>query len=219
VSRVWIVPGLAVRRYAQPAAHALQADGHEVNLLDPPGWPGRPPELDSYGRALADDIARNREGVDLLIGLSVGSQAAAVTAAARPGIARLLLVSPTIDPQQRSRHRLLAGWLRGEDHPDSPGTRTHLPDWRRAGPVRIYRTFTSVLRVHLEDVLPQVDAAVTIAHADHDQLSAHAYACELAQLCRAKLLVLPDAPHSWPIGDAIGFCHLVDSLVTTDRDE
>lgn len=216
MSEVWIVPGLAVRRYAMPAAEALGARGHRVRLLDPPGWPGRPPELDRYGHSVADEVSQLSGPLDLLIGLSVGGQAAAVAAADYPGVARLLLISPTIDPAQRSRHALLAGWLRGEDHPDSPAMRTHLPDWRRAGPVRIYRAFASVLRVRLEDVLPHVDAAVTIAHADHDQLSSHAYAAELAQLCGAGFLVLPDAPHSWPVGDNAGFIALVDELLESD---
>ena len=174
MSSVWIVPGLAVHRYAIPSADALRGNGHDVRLLEPPGWPGRPAELDRYGEALAAEIADTVGRVDLLVGLSVGGQAAAVAAATTPGIPRLLLVSPTIDPDHRTRRALLAGWLRGEDHPDSPGTRTHLPDWRRAGPVRIYRTFASVLTVQLEQILPTVDAAVTIAHADHDQLSSHA---------------------------------------------
>ena len=216
VSEVWIVPGLAVRRYAVPAADALRAHGHRVKLLDPPGWPGRPPELDRYGHSVADEIVRASSRIDLLIGLSVGGQAAAVVAADHPGVSRLLLVSPTIGPVQRSRHALLTGWLRGEDHPNSPATRTHLPDWRRAGPARIYRTFASVLRVRLEDVLPHVDAAVTIAHADHDRLSTHGYAAELAQLCRARFLVLPNAPHSWPVGDDAGFIALVDELLAAD---
>ena len=217
MSSVWIVPGLAVHRYAIPAADALRGNGHDVRLVEPPGWPGRPAELDRYGEALAAEIADTVGGVDLLVGLSVGGQAAAVAAATTPGIPRLLLVSPTIDPDHRTRRALLAGWLRGEDHPDSPGTRTHLPDWRRAGPVRIYRTFASVLTVQLEQILPTVDAAVTIAHADHDQLSSHAYAVELARLGRARFLVLPNAPHSWPVGDHDVFCRLVDTLLDTDR--
>jgi pimeloyl-ACP methyl ester carboxylesterase len=216
MSEVWIVPGLAVHRYAMPAAEALRTHGHRVRLLDPPGWPGRPPELDRYGRCVAEELSQLSGRLDLLIGLSVGTQAAAVAAAEDPGVARLLLISPTIDPAQRSRHALLAGWLRGENHPDSPGIRTHLPDWRRAGLARIYRTFASVLRVRLEQVLPHVDAAVTIAHADHDQLSSHAYAAELAQLCRARFLVLPDAPHSWPVGDDAGFIALVHGLLASD---
>ena len=216
MSEVWIVPGLAVRRYAMPAADALPTHGHRVKLLDPPGWPGRPPELDRYGHLVADEISQLSTPLDLLIGLSVGGQAAAVAAADHPGVVRLLLISPTIDPAQRSRRALLAGWLRGEDHPDAPGTKTHLPDWRRAGPARIYRAFSSVLRVRLEEVLPHVAAAVTITHADHDRLSAHAYAAELAQLCRARFLVLPNAPHSWPVGDDAGFIALVDDLLAAD---
>ena len=140
MSSVWIVPGLAVHRYAIPAADALRRKGHDVRLVEPPGWPGRPAELDRFGEALAAEIADTVGGaarealaaeiadtvgdVDLLVGLSVGGQAAAVAAATTPGIRRLLLVSPTIDPDHRTRRALLAGWLRGEDHPDSPGTRT-----------------------------------------------------------------------------------------------
>jgi hypothetical protein len=213
MSRIVIIPGLAVQRYAQPAVAALLAHGHSATLLDPPGWPGRPPELDRYGRAVADQLAGAGRRVDLLVGLSVGTQAAAVAAACGAPVERLLLISPTVGPERRTRRSLLAGWLHGEDHPDSPPLRIQVPDWRRAGPARIYRTFASVLAVPLEEVLPGVSAPVTIAHADHDNLTSHAYAAFLAERHHADFLVLPDAPHSWPIGDEQHFATLVARLL------
>jgi predicted deacetylase len=38
-------------------------------------------------------------------------------------------------------------------------------------------------------------------------------AAELADGAQARLLVMPDAPHSWPIQDADRFIELVDGLL------
>ena len=78
----------------------------------------------------------------MLIGLSVGTQAAAVAGGvAGHLVQQLLLISPTVEPTKRSRFRLLASWLKGEDHPDSPPLSGQVGDWRRAGALRIYQGF------------------------------------------------------------------------------
>ncbi len=213
MARVLIVPGLAVRGYAEPAADALREHGHEAELLPPPTWRGTDTDLRGYGRDLAARINREQRPVQLLVGLSVGTQAAAV-AAAGSAVERLLLISPTVDPGHRNRLRLLTGWLQGEDHPDAPKTRQQIPDWRQAGVSRIFRGFTSATRVHLEDALPAVRSRLVIAHSDVDQLSDHAYAAGLARRFGGRLVIVPDAPHSWPIGDPVRFIELVEDLLS-----
>lgn len=111
--RVLIVPGAAVRRYVEPAAQALQARGVDTELLAAPGGAGVPADLRAYGEQLGRRLAGGPP-VDLLVGLSVGAQAAVVAAAAAPSqLRQLILVSPTVDPQARTAPRLLTRWLSG----------------------------------------------------------------------------------------------------------
>jgi pimeloyl-ACP methyl ester carboxylesterase len=78
---------------------AITAD---ARLLQPPAWRGVEHDLERYVRNLAADIDRAGAPVDVLIGLSAGTQAAAVTASGTDLVQRLVLVSPTIDPAYRS---------------------------------------------------------------------------------------------------------------------
>lgn len=201
-----------MRSYAVPAAEALARHGHEVDLRAAPAWHGQPTDLRRYGVDLAAELDRGDRAVDLLVGLSVGTQAAAVAATQLP-VRQLLLVSPTVDPARRSRIRLFAAWRHGEDHPDAPSLRQHVPDWLRAGPRRIYQGFVSAIEVHLEDVLRDVSAPVTVVHAESDTLSDHSYAVSLCEGPERRFLVMPGAPHSWPIGDHDRWIALVDELV------
>src|SRR4051794_2795008 len=95
VSRIVIVPGLAVRAYARPAALAARRSGLDVELLRPPAWHGAPADLAEYGVRLAERLEDRGGEVDVLVGLSVGSQAAAVAATRTRAVRHLLLVSPT----------------------------------------------------------------------------------------------------------------------------
>ena len=214
MARVLIVPGLAVRSYAEAPARALAEHGYEVELLEPPAWRGTPTDLRAYGARLAAAVDRHDRPVSMLVGLSVGTQAAAVAAAATERVERLLLVSPTVPPELRSRPKLLAQFfLGGNEHPDSPSFGSQLPDWRHAGLSRILAGFSSAVDLHLEDVLTDVRAELTLVHADTDQLTSHAFAAALAADHGGRLVLAPDAPHSWPIGDHDRFLNLVDELM------
>ncbi len=213
------MPGLAVRGYAVGAARALTEAGYAVELEDPPGWANRADDLAAYGRDLATRLTGADGRVDVLVGLSVGTQAAAMAAMVAAGtglVGRLLLISPTVPPELRTRTRLAARFLRGEDHPDSPTWRSQVPDWRRAGVRRIARVFDSALKVRLEDILASVTATLTVVHAEADQLSTLAYGADLATRFGGHLVVVPDAPHSWPVGDPDRFVGLVDQLMRSD---
>lgn len=211
MSSVVIVPGLAVRSFVIPAADALAAAGHQVQLMPAPGWRGVPDRLAAYGDWLAGELAKRDEPVDVLVGLSAGTQAAAVTAAQIP-VSHLLLVSPTVPPERRTRRKLFGSWLRGDQHPDSPTLAQQAPDWLRAGPRRIYRCMVSALEVPLEEVLEAVDASVTLIHAGWDNLTSFDFVNALAVEHALDVIELPAAPHSWPIGDEDRFVALVNSL-------
>ena len=138
-------------------------------------------------------------------------------AATRVAVGRLLLVSPTVAPERRSRRRLLTSWLRGDGHPDSPTLSQQAPDWSRAGVRRIYSCLVSALELPLEDVLPLVAAPVTLVHAGHDNLASYDFAAALAGGHVDPVLELPAAPHSWPIGDERRFVALIGRLVEQAR--
>lgn len=216
MTRVIMVPGLAVRRYLVPAAEALRAAGHEVDLVPPLGWKRSGSDLRRYARRVADRVRRDGPA-DLLIGFSVGTQAAVLAAAGEGVASRLLLISPTIDPDRRSRPAALATWLRGEHHRDSPRFAVQSQDWLRAGVSGINRGLLSAIDVRLEDELPRLSIPVTIVHGDADQISPLPFAADLATRSDHELLIMPDAPHSWPVGDGGRYCRLAGRLLSDGR--
>ncbi|WP_188893152.1 alpha/beta fold hydrolase [Microlunatus endophyticus] len=212
---VIMVPGLAVQGYLRPSAARLRAEGHEVDLLPPIGWPESGTDLDGYAARIVRHAERHGP-VDLLIGLSVGTQAATLAAAGTGAVRRLLLISPTIDPARRSTAAALRAWSRGEQHPDSPRLSVQAHDWVRAGPTGIYRGLQSVIMMRLEEELPRAadpGRPVTVVHGEADQLSPLPFALDVAGRAGARMLIIPDAPHSWPIGDGDRFAALVSDLI------
>jgi len=214
-----MIPGAAVRGYVRSAVERLRHRGVEATLLPAPGEPGAPSDLAEYGRELAARLVDRGSTVDLLVGLSVGAQAAAVAAATpgRPGpprIRRVMLVSPTVDPAARTVPRLVGRWLAG-GRVESPSLLPRqLPDWWRAGPGRIARVVRSAVTVDIERVLPSIDVPVDVVHAERDLITSHAYAARLAAAHNdGRLVVIPGATHSWPHGDEDRFVDLVRSTL------
>jgi hypothetical protein len=213
VAQVVIVPGAAVRSYLRSAVDAVRARGIDVELLPAPGSPGVPADLARYGRRLAERIARGGP-VDVLIGISVGAQAAAVAAAAVPvvRVRNLVLVSPTVDPRSRSVPRLLRRWLVEGRKERSALLLEQAPDWWRAGAGRLYRLVRSAVAVEVERVLPAVEARTTIVHAAADGITSHGYAASLAADHGGRFVVVPGATHSWPYRDGERFADLVEEV-------
>jgi pimeloyl-ACP methyl ester carboxylesterase len=150
--RVIVVPGLAVHAYAELPVQHLRDSGYDARLLQPPAWRGIEHDLERYGRKLATDIDRDGVPVDVLIGLSAGTQAAAVAASLTNLVERVVLVSPTIDPAYRSMIKQSMVFVRGDPH-DKAAFFSQVPDWSRAGIPRILRGFASAIDLHLEDIL------------------------------------------------------------------
>jgi pimeloyl-ACP methyl ester carboxylesterase len=212
LARVIVVPGLAVHAYAEPPVRHLRDNGYDAKLLSPPAWRGVDHDLERYGSKLAADIDREGAPVAVLIGLSVGTQAAAVAAASTDLVKRLVVISPTIDPAYRSMIKQSLVFVRGDPH-DKAGYLSHVPDWSRAGVIRIFRGFASAIALHLEDVLPKVPAAVTVLHAEYDPLTTHSYASSLAKINGARLVLMPGVSHSWPKDDSARFVRFINQLV------
>jgi pimeloyl-ACP methyl ester carboxylesterase len=210
---VIVVPGLAVHAYAELPVQHLRDNGYDARLLQPPAWRGVEHDLERYGRNLAADIDRDGAPVDVLIGLSAGTQAAAVAASLTELVERVVLVSPTIDPAYRSMIKQSMVFVRGDPH-DKAAFLSQVPDWSRAGIPRILRGFASAIALHLEDILPNVQAAVTIVHTEHDPLTTHAYASSLAEANGARLVLMPGASHSWPKADSARFLRFINDVVS-----
>jgi hypothetical protein len=214
MARVLVVPGLAVHAYAELPVRHLYDNGHDARLLEPPAWRGVDHDLERYGQQLAADIDHDGEPVDVLMGLSVGTQAAAVAASVTSLVRHLVLVSPTIDAAYRSMIKQATVFLLRGDPYDKASFFSQVPDWSRAGVRRIFRGVASALALPIEEVLPRVAAEVTIIHTEHDLLTTHAYASWLAEISDARLIVMPGVSHSWPKADSARFLRFIDDLVS-----
>jgi pimeloyl-ACP methyl ester carboxylesterase len=212
--RAVLVPGAAVREYVLPAADALRAVGMDVVLLAAPGQRGEPADLRSYGARLADRL-RAQAPVDLLVGLSVGTQAVAAAAGRAHGaVGHLVLVGPTVDPAARTAPRLLGRWLRAGRVEPPALLREQAPEWRRAGARRLSAQVRSALTVRIEEELGASSPDLTVVHAEQDAVTSHAYAAWLARTFPSatrpgRLVVVPEATHSWPYRDAERFARTV----------
>ena len=219
-----IVPGAAVHRYVRDTVEALPAVGISGALLAGPGEPKVAADLGEYGRDLAGRITGGG-GVDVLIGLSVGAQVAAVAAVEtakasrtcspphRGSVGRLVLISPTVDPAARSAPRLVGRWLAGGRVEPVSLLRQQLPDWGGAGPARIATVVRSARRIAIERLLPGLSCPVTVVHAERDVITSHAYATYLAAAVDGDLVIVPGATHSWPHDDPARFAALIDRLI------
>jgi pimeloyl-ACP methyl ester carboxylesterase len=214
-SRVVVVPGLAVHRYAAGPVDHLRSAGYEAELLPAPAWHGVPDDVVGYGERLAERLEQEGRPVAVLVGLSAGTQAAAITASRTSLVEHLMLVSPTIDPAKRTMHQQILVWAKGDPHESGTFFR-QIPDWARAGVPRILRGFASAVRLPLEDVLPQVTAHLTVVHGEYDPLTSYDFAALLAVQNGGRLFVAPGRSHSWPQQDGPGFLRLIDELTQTE---
>ena len=215
--KIIVVPGLAVRRYAEEPAERLRQAGYEVDLPPALAWRGVPVDVAAYGRELGAEIVAAGNPVDVLVGLSAGTQAAAVAAATTPLVRRLVLVSPTMDPDSRTLVKMLGRYLKPNPNEKVALFSEQLPDWSKAGPRRILNGFRSSLEVQLENILGDVAAELTIVHADYDQLTSYAFAAQLAASFGGTLLVAPSGSHSWPTNDSEGFLRLINELMDSSK--
>jgi hypothetical protein len=217
VHRVVIVPGLAVRSYLRPTRAALRRRGIDVHLAPAPGQPGELCDLSAFGRSIGEQL-RDRPA-DLLVGLSVGAQAAAVAATAANGsngsggVRHLVLVSPTMEPPARRRSVLARRFVAAGRYERPTLLGEQIPDWLRAGPRRVAAVASSSRRLPLEGLLTSGGVRLTVVHAEHDTITSHDYAARVAAAGGGRLVVVPDASHSWPYGDEERFADTVAELL------
>jgi pimeloyl-ACP methyl ester carboxylesterase len=207
---VVLVQGLGVADYLIPALTRL-GRVTRAHLLDLPGLAGAgdPPHqlrLPGYAAAVGDWLAARTTHPVLLAGHSAGTQIAAHAAISPASpVCGLVLASPTVDPVARSWPRLCAWFVRDGRH-ERPGlTSSHLPEWRRAGPRRLYRLTADCLADELEGTVSRVRVPVLVLRGGEDRLSTAGWAGELvaAGAPGSRYVELPGA-HSfvWAHPDA-----------------
>jgi pimeloyl-ACP methyl ester carboxylesterase len=197
-----VVPGLGVSAYLRQSVASATAAGYRAWLPDPPGFgasgnPVRGLGVPDIAAVIAHWWRCQELPVTTLVGHSCGTQIAAHVAALAPEIVdRLVLGSPTLDPQYRSWPKALLQWRRdGRLEPRSL-VRTQRPEWRRAGPFRLLRLARSMLADDLETTLSQVSCPVTIIRGERDPLCTSEWAHRLAQ--GGSLVEVPGLPHAFP---------------------
>lgn len=202
---VVLLPGLAVSRYLRPAQGMLSAWAR-VHLLEYAGT-GRARDV-RCTPSLADDVAAVRGWLDrhvpgrfLLVGHSYGSQVACRVAAAEGDRVRaLVLASPTVDPAFRSPARLIAHWLRDKRHEPSRLGSIEAAEHRRARWPRKVAMLASLLADDPERWLAESRVPVTVVRGERDALSTLRWAQRLTERPDARLVRVPDGPHTFPLG-------------------
>ena len=207
---VVLVHGMVVAgRGMAPLARALAGRGFSVHVPDLPGF-GRSDvtrharDVDATASSLAGWLDRSGLGGAALLGNSFGTQvAAAAVADAGADVARLVLLSPTIDPRLRRRwSRLLPpghgacaerrrrGPVWGALHdalvPEAgPGAGATLRslvvrEYLAAGPARVVSTYRHALRDDIALRMARLRAPVLVVRATEDRFVTPSWAKALA---------------------------------------
>lgn len=200
-----LVQGLAVSDYLLPGLRSW-GTWTRTHLLDLPGLAGSgepPNELDipDYATAVRDWVDAVPVEPVVLAGHSSGTQVAAEAAAGNPGLAGLVLASPTVDPRHRSLLRLTIAWqVDGRREP--PGlTQSHLPEWRRAGPRRLLHLVRAQLQHDIEQPVRRVQVPMLVMRGRDDALSTSAWARHLSAVTGLGQYVEVAGAHTFPWRD------------------
>lgn len=202
VPEVVVVQGMAVADYLMPGIGAL-GEWTRAHLVELPGLAGSgdpPHELDvpEYGRCVADWLTARVAVPVVLAGHSSGTQVAARAAVRHPKVAGLVLASPTVDPVARGWLRLAVRWqLDGRREP--PGlTRSHRPEWKRAG----VRRLLHIVRVHLadriEEPVSRLDVPLLVIRGRDDAISTAGWGRRLASLVPDGTYTAVRGAHTFP---------------------
>ncbi|MFU8872685.1 alpha/beta fold hydrolase [Micromonospora sp. SL4-19] len=202
VPQVVLVQGMAVADYLLPALSAL-GEWTRAHLVELPGFggSGEPPHelsVPEFGYAVADWLTTRQHDRVILAGHSSGTQVAAEAAVGHPRVAGLVLASPTVDPVARGPVRLLVRWqLDGRHEP--PGlSKSHWPEWKRAGLHRLVHLVRAHLRHAMEEPLARLMVPLLVLRGEQDRLSTRQWARHLIGMVpEGQYAELPGA-HTFP---------------------
>ena len=202
VPEIVLVQGMAVADYLLPGLGAF-GQWTRAHLVELPGFAGSgdpPHELDvpEFGRCVADWLHARQLGPVVLAGHSSGTQVAARAAIGHPGVAAVVLASPTVDPVARGWVRLLVRWrLDSRREPDGL-SESHRPEWRRAGLRRLLHTAHVHLKDALEDSVARLDVPLLVIHGRDDRIGTARWARRLAALVPDGECVDVPGAHTFP---------------------
>ena len=197
-----LVHGFSSSRALKPLIRAL-GTRRPVFAPDLPGFgmsdqPIHTLDIPELAAALRRWMLDNDIAPAILIGTSFGCQVAVDLAARHPAcVDRLVLVSPTFDPEARTPARLAMRWVRNA-HRSSPRLAPAVVhDVIDAGPRRSMRTLRRALDDPVEDKLADIEAPTLVVRPERDQLVPAEWTAQVAEMIPgAELIVLPKAAHT-----------------------
>jgi 2-hydroxy-6-oxonona-2,4-dienedioate hydrolase len=214
-------------RYMVPAAEQL-AQYYPVYAPDLPGFgrsakPCRTLSLTELANALVAWLDVMGLDSPVLLGNSFGCQIIADLAVRYPDrLARVVLIGPTIDRHRRvalqQLARLQLDMLR--EPPSLP--LLHIPDYVRAGPRRIFRTYQEMMRDRIEENLPQIAVPTLVIRGSRDPVAPRDWVEDVVRLLPAgRLAVVPGAAHAVNYNAPLELARIVRGFLsdeTGDRD-
>ena len=183
-----LLHGLGVgRRYWAPLARELGADVVVPEVREP-----------LPVAELADRFAAALEPGTLVVGNSMGCQAAAEIAVRRPElVAGLVLVGPTVDPHVGGALAHIARFLVDAWYEPPKLTATVVRDYFAMGPLDVRRQAAYALDHRIEEWLPRVAQPAVVVRGTHDYICTERWAKEAtALLPDGSLVTLAGASHA-----------------------
>ncbi|MFJ8150239.1 alpha/beta fold hydrolase [Streptomyces sp. NPDC096048] len=200
---VWI-PGLGAVNALLPTFGRC-AEHTTCHLLDLPGFttPGSrarvPPLVGTLAETVANWLTHVPDGPVVLAGHSTGAQVALRAAARAPGrVSALVLLGLTFPSHLRHTGPLLRAATRTAVREPAGLLGAVVPDYFRAGPLRLIRYLKSALGDRPEETLPGLGCPVLLAAGAHDPLAPPDWIEHAArQTPSGRAVTLPGA-HGFP---------------------
>jgi pimeloyl-ACP methyl ester carboxylesterase len=197
-----LVHGFSSSRALKPLIRALGAR-RPVFAPDLPGFgmsdqPIHPLDVPDLADALRRWMLDNDLAPAIVIGTSFGCQVAVDLAARHPAaVDRLVLVSPTFDPEARTPGRLAMRWVRNAHRSNPRLAPVVVHGVLDAGPRRSMRTLRRALEDPVEDKLGDIEAPTLVVRPERDRLVPVEWTARVAELIPdSELVVLPKAAHT-----------------------
>ena len=221
-----LVHGFGVSgRYMLPLAEAL-AGRFSVFTPELPGF-GRSerPRVPLGIAELAEALVGCLDALELerpaLVANSLGSQIVTELAVRHPARAgRLVLIGPTVDPEQRrSRRQLLRGLSDAAREP-LPLVALTARDTAGMGVTALLATVRAALADRIEARLPLIGSPTLVVRGGHDRFVSPAWAERVvALLPDGRLVIVPGEPHAVHFTKPSLVAGLVEGLLVEEREQ
>jgi pimeloyl-ACP methyl ester carboxylesterase len=197
-----LVHGLGVSsRYFEPLAAELARRGR-VFLIDLPGYgaapnPKRDVGLADHAGALAAFLTESGIENPVLVGHSMGTQIVAILAQRYPRLTdRVVLMSPTLEPQARTRAAAIGHLLQDAlREPPVVFGLAFIDYVVRCGPPYLFAQLRHMLADRLEDRIPELRARLLVIAGDRDTIVTAEWARSLAEGIPGARFQLVHGPH------------------------